>query len=184
MMSRRRASIAVLAAIGLCASISTEAWGHRHESAAELRAKIARERSPVKKAKLEIRLGHVELERAADAFDQNHPRQGQALLARYLKEMDSSWTVLEGSGRNAARKPDGFMNLEIALRENARFLTDLRGNLIYAYQQPIKAILGTINTLHSKVLLALFPGARSPSQPGAKGVKAGVSSFASKTNPL
>jgi hypothetical protein len=179
MMSRRHASLAALTVVGVLASVSAAAWGHGHESATKLRAQIERERNPVRKAKLEIRLADLDLQRAANSYNHNQPHQAKALLVDYLKDMDSSWTVLEDSGRNPVKKPAGFMSLEIALRENARFLNELRENVMYAYQEPIKTLVGTIDKLHSKVLLVLFPGALPPA-PGA--LKVGSSAFAAKTH--
>lgn len=138
-------------------------WGRRHDNPQELIARIARENNPVKKAKYEIRLGRLILERAEQAYDGRHIPQGQKLLARYTHEMQDAWNLLSATGRNAAKKPDGFMQLEIALRENNRDLRELRRRVFYLYRGPIDQTLKTLGQLHSKVLVDLFPGAVPPS---------------------
>jgi hypothetical protein len=159
---------------------STFAWGRRREDVAKLREQIQRQKNPVKKAKLEIRLARFELQQVVAAYDHNQAMQGRQLLGNYLQEMNESWSMLKNSGRNAAKSPSGFMQLEIALRENARVLTDLRDRVAYLDEAPIERTLGVLNQLHSRVLLALFPGAVSPGATAQKPPKTGTSSFATR----
>lgn len=149
-------------ALALCPAMI---WGRRHDNPQELTARIARENNPVKKAKYEIRLGRLILEQAEQAYDGRHIPQGQELLARYTRDMQSAWNLLSATGRNAVKKPDGFMQLEIALRENNRDLRELRRRVYYLYRGPIDQTLKTLAQLHSKVLVDLFPGAVPPANP-------------------
>lgn len=137
-------------------------WGRRHDNPQELAARIARENNPVKKAKYEIRLGRLILKQAEQAYDGRHIPQGQQLLSSYTRQMQDAWKLLNATGRIAAKKPDGFMQLEIALRENNRDLRELRRRVFYLYRGPIDQALKTLGQLHSKVLVALFPGAAPP----------------------
>ncbi len=174
--------LAILCVGGAVTLGSSHLWARHHESAAEFAAKIHRERNPIKKARLEIRLARLDLQQASDAYGRNHARQGQALLADYLKEVNSSWRLLQSTGRNAAKKPEGFMQLEIALRENARTLRDLQDRVYYRYQGSISTLEKEVNQLHSKVLLALFPGA-SPPAAGAQNRKAAGSLPVKESHP-
>jgi hypothetical protein len=155
-------------------------WARHHDDPAKLREQIERERNPVKKAKLEIRLARVDLEQGLNAYDQNHIRRGQRLLDAYVQTMNESWNLLKGSGRNAVKNPSGFMQLEIALRENARLLNDLEQRVTYLEQSPIRKTLGAMNRLHAHVLMAIFPGAAPPRVTVEKRPKTGASAFASK----
>lgn len=137
-------------------------WGRHHDTPQKLEARIARERNPVKKAKFEIRLGNLLLDQAEQAYDSRHIPQGQRLLANYTSEMQDAWKLLKSTGRNAAKKPDGFMQLEIALRENNRDLHALRRRVFYLYRGPIDEALKTLGQLHNTVLVDLFPGAVPP----------------------
>jgi hypothetical protein len=179
-MSRHRYAVAISGLASALVLLSGQVWARRHEDPAKLEDEIQRETNPVKKAKLEIRLARVELQQGLDAYEHNQVKQGQQLLGVYLQEMTDSWKVLRNSGRNAAKNPSGFMELEIALRENARFLNDLEERVTYLEQAPIRKALGAMNELHSRVLMVLFPGAAPPSVRARKSPKAGTNAFASK----
>jgi len=159
---------------------SAMVWARRHDDPAKLEDQIQRERNPVKKAKLEIRLARLDLQQGLDAYSHNQVKQGEQFLGAYLQEITDSWNVLENSGRNAVKNPSGFMQLEIALRENARFLNDLEERVGYLEQTPIRKTLGEMKRIHSRVLLALFPGAGPPTVKTGKPRKVSTNAFASK----
>ncbi|MGH9378159.1 MAG: hypothetical protein ACRD1I_05105 [Terriglobia bacterium] len=145
----------------------------RQDKAADLEARIQRESNPVKKAKLKIRLGQLDLDQATQAYDRQEISQGQKLLSESTAEMGDAWTLLKSTGRNPAKKPDGFMQLEIGLRESTRTLTALRRRIFYLYRDPIDSALKTLSQMHSQVLVGLFPGAApSSSNPNAEKGKA------------
>lgn len=143
-------------------------WSHHKDNAADLSARIEHEKNPVKKAKLEIRLSRVELEQARAAYERHRLDDGKKLLGSFLNVVNESWSTLKGSGRNAAKKPQGFMQLEIALREDVRTLNDLRERLSYFDRSSVDQAIHQLNQLHSEVLVALFPGASQPSSKPAK----------------
>lgn len=159
---------ACILAFGLTCTLafcSVRLLARRHDNVQELAARIQRESKPVKKAKLEIRMGTLLLDQAADAYDQHKIAQGQKLLSNSTHEMQDAAKLLDNTGRNAAKKPDGFMQLEIALRENARTLTELRERVFYLYRAPIDQALKTMSQTHAHVLVELFPGAVPPAAP-------------------
>jgi hypothetical protein len=178
---RQTTAVACLAAATVL--VPATLWARRHDSAAALSAKIEREHNSVKKAKLEVRLARVELEQAIQTYDHNQPARGQALLAKYLREMRTAWSTLKSSRRDAARKPSGFMQLEMALVGNARLLNDLGEHVDYTLQGPIETTLHAQNDLHSEVLLALFPGAAPPSTPPSGNPGAAAKPVAKQVHP-
>lgn len=140
-------------------------WGFaspppRQDNEQKLQARIERERNPVKKAKLKVRLGRVKLFQAIDAYDRGDRGQCQQLLGAYLEVMKSAWTDLQGSGRQAWRKPDGFKQLDIGLRENARFLQDLMHRVPFEERGPVEKVFQEAEKLRAAVLEALFPSER------------------------
>lgn len=161
---RLRAVIAGLSLVSLYMLHPHRLWARGKENEAKLVASIEREKRPVNKAKLEVRLGRLQLQQAISAYEKQQIPQGQKLLASFLENMENAWSVLEGSGRNAAKKPQGFRELEMGLNEDARRLNDLRREVFYLYQGPIEETLKKMNELHAKVLLALFPGAAPPAE--------------------
>ncbi|HEV2499071.1 MAG TPA: hypothetical protein VGY31_05775 [Terriglobia bacterium] len=138
----------------------------RQDTTADLQARIQREKNPVKKAKLQIRLGRLEVGQAADAYNHQQIPQGQKLLSESTTVMGNAWDLLKSTGRNPAKKPDGFMQLEICLREETRALNQLRRRIFYLNRNPVDSALKTLNQMHSQVLVGLFPGA-APSPSGA-----------------
>lgn len=183
-MSRRRSLVPIFAMLlglsGVFLLSLRPAWGRGHEDAGSLTDQIQREKNPVKRTKLEIRLARFELQQMVEAYDQNNLAQGKRLLAAYLQNVQDSWRMLKNSGRNAAKNPSGFMQLEIAFRENARVLHDLRDRLSYLEQDPIEKALGALNQLHSQIVLVLFPGAAMPVATAQKSPKPSANAFASK----
>ncbi|MGH9431015.1 MAG: hypothetical protein ACRD3T_05685 [Terriglobia bacterium] len=158
---KRRISLAIVATFVAGAMLSLPLQARHGPSEAQLVARIQRERNPVKKAKLEVRLANVKLKQAISAYDGQKLSQGSNLLKAYLDDVKGAWHTLQASGRDPAKKPQGFMDLEISLRENMRHLTDARGRVYYANRGPIDQVRSQINNLDAQVLSALFPSLKA-----------------------
>ena len=126
----------------------------------KLQARIERERNPVKRAKLKVRLGRVKLLQAIDAYDKTDHGPYQKLLDEYLEVMRSAWKDLQESGRQAWRKPDGFKQLDIGLREDTRFLDDFMHRVPYEERGSVEKVYHEAEKIRSAVLEALFPPER------------------------
>jgi hypothetical protein len=157
--------VAILSLSLLSPPLATALFGKHHDEEAKLQAHIDRERNPVKKAKLEIRLGRLKLEQAEAAYDQDQVKQGAALLASYERIMQTAWQTLQSSGRNAARQPQGFKELDIALREGLRRLDDLKHRISYYDRDPVEKTNQQLTKERSEVLQALFPTLKPAPQP-------------------
>jgi hypothetical protein len=129
----------------------------------DLRARLQNEHNPVKRAKYKVRLGQIKLEQARVAYDQGNVDAGVKLLDAYLGCMKEAWQALRSSGRNAARQPQGFKELDIALREDVRLLGDVAHRVSFYDREPVKKVTDEIEGIRSQVLHALFPAARPPS---------------------
>ncbi len=123
----------------------------------DLLARIQREHNPVKKAKYEARLGRVKLLEAIDAYDKGNLERCQELLGAYLERMKGSWETLRSSGRQAVKQYQGFKELDIALREDARLLEDLKHRLPYSERSAVEKAVQEVERIRSEVLGALFP---------------------------
>lgn len=147
----------------------------RHQdNEADLLAHIQRETNPVRKAKYEIRLGSLKLQQAISAYDHHQLDQGQALLDEYRTQMSKAWGLLQSSGRDASRKPDGFKQLDIALRENSRLLTDLRHRVPYMDRGPLDRVTQELDKTQNEVLIALFPGMKPPADATKQDLKKSI----------
>ncbi len=130
----------------------------------DLTARIAKENNPVKKAKFEIRLGELKLDRAFAAYDQGKFDECWKQLDAYLSQMRAAWETLDGSGREASKKPDGFKQLDIALRKSRRLLEDFGMRVTFEERQEVERVRKQTEELRNSVLNVLFP-APPPKKP-------------------
>ena len=163
MSSGRRVVTGVLLLL-LGALAGSASPARRADSEADLLARLERELNPVKRAKLEIRLGRVKLFQAFGAFDRENVEECHELLSAYLERMKGAWATLNSSGRQAWRHSQGFRELDIALREDGRFLADLKHRVPYQDRAPVEKVARDVDELRDQVLRALFP----PEHPSKK----------------
>jgi hypothetical protein len=146
--------------------------GARHaESEADMQSHFEREQNPVKKSIYATRLAQLKLQQATDAYAKGDLDQGQKLLDDYLKWVKSSWDLLKSSGRPAERKPQGFKELDIALREDARQFGDLEHRVAFADREPVTKAAQEAEKIRGEVLAVLFPTGESAGKASAPGGK-------------
>jgi hypothetical protein len=137
----------------------------------DLLAHLEREQNPVKKSKYATRLAELKVQQATDAYTKGDLDQGQKLLDDYLKWVRSAWDLLKGSGRPAERKPEGFKELDIALREDVRRFEDLQHRVPFTDRDPLKNAAQEAEKIRGEVLAALFPNGESGAAGKAGGGK-------------
>jgi hypothetical protein len=158
-LARPSGTPVLIAAVALAIVAAPAFLGAKHqESEQELLDRIEHESNMAKKARLQAELATLKLDEAATAFDQDQYESGKKLLDQYSGWIHKAWNVLEESGRDATRKAQGFKDLDISLRENARALADLAERTPFADRGPIEATAKTADDVHSQVIAALFPG--------------------------
>ncbi|MBZ5516039.1 MAG: hypothetical protein LAN62_14560 [Acidobacteriia bacterium] len=141
----------------------------RQDSEQDLLARMQRESDPIKKAKLEVRLARVKLLASMAALDQGNMEETNRLLSAYLETLNGVWGRLKSSGRVASKSSSGFKELDIELREDARYLEDLKHRIPYTDRGTAEKVAGRVDELRSEVLTALFP--RRPLRKGGKANK-------------
>jgi len=147
--------IATLVVLGLPRVVLSPA--RRPDNEQDLLARIQREQNPVNKSKYQTRLARVKLLQTIDAYDSGNADEYQQLLGAYLQRIRDSWQSLQSSGRQAVRQPQGFKELDIELREDARLLDDLRRRIPYMDRGPVERAGKEIEQIRNEVLRALFP---------------------------
>ena len=156
-----------MVAAAACLFILGQLFAHAAPGGADdkeqnLIARIAHETNPGKKAKLQLRLAKLKLAEADHAYRSRNFEGGKAILKQYLDEVRNSWATLQGTG-SAIRKHLGALKaLEISLRENDRFLEDLRHRVPYPESDFVKEIEKESSEVHNQVLDAIFPGGYTP----------------------
>jgi hypothetical protein len=161
MIWRALLSIAFLL-IGVSAFLAGASSGPPSETEAQLLARMQKEHNPVRKSKEETRLARIKLQQAIQNYGQGYVEQGSQLISAYLDRIKDSWQILKNSGRNAARAPQGFRELDIELREDARLLDDLKRRVSYFDRDPVEKAAKEAEQVRAEVLQALFPAARAP----------------------
>jgi hypothetical protein len=148
--------------------IITAAWcAPAPQTEAQLHQRIQAQQNPVKKAKDEIKLSRLKLAEVEDAYSKGKTEQGAKLLGALVGEMKGSWKLLQNSGRIASKQPDGFRELEIALREHARALQDLERRVSYFDRAPLTNAAQEFEQMRSEVLQELFPDDKTRNHKGA-----------------
>jgi len=133
-------------------------YAQGRETEEQLLQRIQGEQNPVKKAKDEIKLATLKLEQLHEAYSQGKVEAGTKLLGTFVETMQTSWKTLQGSGRKAAKQPEGFRELEISLREHVRSLQDLERTVSYYDRAPLGNAEHELEQTRAEVLRALFPG--------------------------
>lgn len=152
--------VVLLAAILSFASKFATASPPGEDPDADLIQKLAREQDLVKKAKIEIRLARLKLHRARYTRENGDVEASLSLLQAYHAHIENAWSHLQKSGRLAHKKPQGFKELDIALREDIRFLEDFKRGFSLADREPVEKTISEVERIRADVLKALFPGAQ------------------------
>ena len=142
----------------VCGFLLAGASASGRDSEAQHQQQIQAEPNPIKKAKLEIKLSKLQLGDSKEAYKQGHIDTGAKLLDDFLRTIETTWKQLQDSGRQASRQPDGFRDLEIALREDVRALQDMQRTVSYFDRAPLGKAEERIEQIRAEVLRALFPG--------------------------
>jgi hypothetical protein len=111
--------IAVIAALALCAPLAAQ------DRLAEDLAKYQHETDPVRKARVLVRLGDDQVDLAKKQLKAEDEVASLHTLEQYRDEVHEMVTALNAMGVDAERKPAGFKELQISLRETIRRIDDL-----------------------------------------------------------
>jgi hypothetical protein len=136
--------------------------GRNKDKEEELIAKIEGENNPGKKARLQLRLAKLKLKQAGEAYDARDFGEGKALLRQYLNFVMGSWATLKGADSGVGKHLRAFKDLEISLREDDRFLEDLRHRVPYPESETVKKAEKESSEVHNQVLEAIFPNDMPP----------------------
>jgi hypothetical protein len=133
----------------------------------QLVERIKSEPNPVKKAKAEVKVSRFQLAKVQDAYSHGRVEDGAKLLATFMETLNTSWKLLHDSGRTAAKHPEGFRELEIALREDGRALKDLERVVDYFDRAPLEGAVKDLEQMQGQLIHELFPGGSSRNKNGS-----------------
>ena len=111
--------IAVIAALALCAPLAAQ------DRLAEDLAQYQHETDPVRKARALAKLGDEQVDLAKKQLKAEDEVASLHTLEQYRDEVQDTVAALNAMGVDAERKPAGFKELQISLRETIRRIDDL-----------------------------------------------------------
>ena len=94
---------------------------------------------------------------SANPFAKETSPRWRSNLPQYAATIQYAHEALENSGRNAAKKSDGFRELEIALRKHVRKFEDFARALSLQRRVPLEKTKDLAKAIQEKLLKALFP---------------------------
>jgi len=111
--------IAALAAMALCGPLAAQ------DRLAEALSKYQHETDPVRKSRALVKLGDEQVEFAKRQLKESGEVASLHILEQYRDEVRETVMALNGMGVNAEKKPAGFKELQISLRETIRHIDEL-----------------------------------------------------------
>ena len=144
------------------------------ESEAKLEKRIRIEVRPIRKARLQIKLARLQLRKSAKSYGELRMKGGRKYLKDYIEIVELAYGTLQKSGRDPTRNPQGFKDLEIALRQHIRVMEDLKRRVPYDERQGVQAAIDRVDEIREQVLESMFAteeiyfdrGREVPPEPG------------------
>ena len=118
---------------------------------------LAQSNDPVKKAKDVVRQGERQLEQVRREVREENFDAALRLLQEYRDAVKSAHVGLKASGKDAERKPNGFKNLQIHIRQNIPRLGQTILTLPVEQREPFEAIRKELDAIDRELIDALFP---------------------------
>ena len=118
-------SLCMLAVAAIMAIAAAAPARSQDERLGKYQAQYAQETDLVRRAKLLGAMAPLEINQARDIFKTGNDEQSLDVLTHLVAEVQKTMTGLKASGLDPTRRPAGFKELQIGLREGIRRLNDL-----------------------------------------------------------
>ena len=115
----------------------------------------------VQNAKSVVRQGEIQLEQVRREVRAENYDEALRVLTAYRDAVKSAHAALKASGRDAERKPSGFKNLQIHVRQSTQRLEQTILSVPVEQRAPFEAIRKELEAIDKELVDALFP--RQPS---------------------
>jgi hypothetical protein len=126
----------------------------------ELRARYERETNPVHKAELMQKLGAAEFREIEKDIANRQFDAAAQMLDQYHAEVEECSKQLDQAKINAEKKPAGFKQLQISVRESLERLDRLIAGMTADEQERFRHDRDDLEQLNSHLLEELFPSSR------------------------
>jgi hypothetical protein len=143
--------IGLIAALALCAPLAAQ------DRLAEELAKYQHETDPVRKSRALAKLGDEQVDLAKRQLRADDEVASLHTLEQYRDEVHDMVNALNGTGVDAERKPGGFKELQISLRETIRRIDDLILTLSVDKRPFFRVVRNDLFTDQNVLIDELFP---------------------------
>lgn len=144
-------STAAIASLALLAPLAAQ-----DRLAAEV-ARYEQEPDPVHKARALVKLGDGQIEEARKQLKAGDDVGSLHTLEQYRDEIQHMAEVLKSTGVDAEKKPAGFKELQISIRENVRRIDDLILSLPVDKRAFFREVRTDLVKTQNELIDALFP---------------------------
>jgi len=142
---------------GLAATAAATTEEERARELQKERTRLQKETDPIDRAKIGVKISDILVEDVGEAVREGNFEEMQIQLTAYAQTIESAHKELLDSGRNAVKKPGGFKELEIALRQHVRKFDELSRMLNLQRRVPLEQTKDLATGIRDKLLKALFP---------------------------
>jgi hypothetical protein len=129
-------------------------------------ARYEQEAEPVRKARALVKLGADQVEQARKQLNDGEDVASLHTLEQYRDEIQHMSEALKATGADAERKPAGFKELQISVRENVRRIDDLILTLPVDKRPFFREVRADLVKTQNDLIDALFP--RQPDRSSKK----------------
>jgi len=149
-----------MAALSLCSVLAAQ------DRLSEELARYQHEPDPVRKSRVLVRLGDEQVDLARKQLKADEDVASLHTLEQYRDEVRETIAALNGMGVDPERKPAGFKELQISLRETIRRIDDLIFTLNADKRPFFREVRNDLFAEQNRLIDELFP--RKPEHSPAK----------------
>ena len=139
---------------GIALLVTTSAAQVRFQ---DLRSQFVREPSPVRRAKLLPKLEHAEFAEIRQQINGGEYANALEILGGYRDDVRDTQKALDATGVNPEKKPAGYKELQIAVRESLRQLSEILVALPGDWKMGFDDIRRELETANNRLIVQLFP---------------------------
>jgi len=123
----------------------------------DYRSQFDRETDPVRKAKMMPRLESAEFAELRKLMDGGDYPNALVMLGDIRDQIRDTSKALDARGVDPEKKPAGFKELQIAVREAVRDINDVLFTIPEDWQKPFRDIHQELDQINKHLILELFP---------------------------
>jgi molybdopterin converting factor small subunit len=143
--------MAVIVAAALCVPLAAQ------DRLSDNLAKYQHEPDPPRKARALVKLGDEQIDLAKKQLKDGDEVASLHTLEQYRDEVRETMTALNGMGVDAEKKPAGFKELQISLRETIRRVDDLIFTLNADKRPFFREVRNDLFNAQNELIDKLFP---------------------------